>query len=119
VEDGRGKGMNLASLAKILPTDAEPIVLDLIGRIEKHRALEDDESRLVEALVRKEKRRGARVKHVWTKQEDASLLKASKMRGGVRMMAERMGMQQQVLWARLHRLRNSLNGAAKRKKVEG
>lgn len=107
----------LHNLAKLIPADGEDMLLTLISRIERLRALHDDESRLVEELVRKERRRNAkRVQRVWTHTQKAELLKASKSRGGVKKFADAHGMPDRIAW---HMLRHLRNGVTKRAKVKG
>lgn len=104
----------LLTLAKIIPAEGEGLLLELVGRIEKHRALSDDESRLVEALVRKEKRRADnRVIRVWTRQQKDELERMAKLRGGVKKFAAKHGMPDKVAWAMLRNLRNGIRNRAK------
>lgn len=107
----------IQNLAKFIPVEGEPMLLELVSRIEKLRALQDDESRLIELLVRKERRRKAiRVQRSWTITQKTDLLAASKARGGVKKFAIDHNMPERTAW---HMLRHLRNGITKRAKVKG
>lgn len=108
----------LQNLAKFIPAEGEDMLLELVGRIEKMRALLDDESILVERIIKRERdRSGIRIKkRVWTKPEKAALLKAAKLRGGVKKFALAHGIEERTAW---HMLRNLRNGMTKRLPVKG
>jgi len=107
----------IQNLAKFIPVEGEPMLLELVCRIERLRALQEDESRLVELLVRKERRRTAkRVQRTWTVLQKTELLNASKMRGGVKMFAASHNMPERTAW---HMLRHLRNGITNRPKVKG
>jgi hypothetical protein len=107
----------IQNLAKLIPAEGEADLLELVCRIEKLRALQDDESRLVEQLVKKERRRKAvRVQRVWTHTQKTALLNASKLRGGVKKFALENGMPDRTAW---HMLRHLRNGMTKKPKVKG
>lgn len=107
----------IQNLAKFIPVEGEPMLLELVSRIERLRALQDDESRLVEILVRKERRRTAkRIQRTWTVTQKTELLNASKIRGGVKRFAAMHDMPERTAW---HMLRHLRNGITKRPKVKG
>jgi hypothetical protein len=107
----------IQNLAKFIPPEGESVLLELVGRIERLRALQDDESRLVELLIRKERRRSAkRVQRQWSPSEKAELFKAGKKRGGVKAFAASHNMPELTAW---HMLRHLRNGNTKRAKVKG
>ena len=107
----------IQNLAKVIPLEGETMLLELVGRIERLRALQDDESRLVELLIRKERRRNAkRVQRRWTPAEKTALTKAGKTRGGVKVFATSHNIPESVAW---HMLRNLRNGNTKRVTVKG
>ncbi len=108
----------IQNLAKFIPVEGEPMLLELVSRIEKLRALQDDESILVERIIKRERdRSGVRIKkRIWTKTEKDNLLKASKVKGGVKKFACVHNMEERTAW---HMLRNLRNGITKRPQVKG
>lgn len=98
--------MKVESLAAMIPADAEPIVLEILDRIGKMRALHDDESKLTAALVRREKRRLPNRNHSWTRQEDRELLRAQYRPRGVIVLAEDIGVTEKAARRRLEKLRD-------------
>lgn len=111
-------GAMLHDALKAIPAEGEAMLLELVNRIERMRALRDDESILVEYIIKRERDRAKiRVtKRVWTHKQKTALLKASKARGGVKKFAFDHNMPDRVAW---HMLRNLRNGMTKRPTVKG
>jgi hypothetical protein len=97
--------MNLAGALTGIPADAEPMVLELIARIEKMRALWDDESDVIAEIVRRERRRAPRVYHTWTPAEDRKLWSRQWQKRGVIATAAEMGITETAARSRLRHLR--------------
>lgn len=108
--------MDLAGALNLIPAEAEPIVLELVGRIERLRALKDDESEMIEGIVRRERRRAPRVYHTWTPQEDRKLWATRGRTTGVVALAEQMGVTEAAVRSRLRHLRKGKRCA---QQVEG
>lgn len=91
-----------------IPPEAEQVVLTLLERLERARALEPDESHLLAGLINRQCRRARRVaplKPYWTHRDDALLLRLARRRGGVKAVSERTGRSTAAVRARLLRLR--------------
>jgi len=111
---------DLVALFKQLPSEAEPLVLELTGRIGKLRALDDDESRLLEEAIRREQRRtwqerGSQ-RHIWTPQEDKLLLHSSSY-CELKRTAELIGVTFRSAEGRLERLRKKRAGQQQLERV--
>lgn len=112
--------MKIESLAKMVPQEAEPLLIELVDRIGKLRALEDDESLLVEAVVKKQRRRTrVRTYKRWTPDDDRELLARQHRRRGVASYAHELGVTETAAWSRLRHLRNLRKGKRATKQVEG
>lgn len=111
-------GAMLHDALKTIPAEGESMLLELVNRIEKLRALHEDESKLIECIIKRERDRAkVRVtKRVWTHTQKAALLKAAKARGGVKKFAADHDMPARTAW---HMLRNLRNGMTKRLPVKG
>jgi len=87
--------MQLISIFKQLPAEAEPLVLELTGRIGKLRALDEEESKLLEEAIRRESRRNWQAKgphrHVWTAKEDRLLISHGATTRGLETIAAKIG----------------------------
>jgi hypothetical protein len=103
---------------KVIPAEGEPMLLELVCRIEKLRTLHHDESKLIECIIKRERDRAkVRVtKRVWTHTQKTALLTAAKSRGGVKKFAIDHNMPERTAW---HMLRNLRNGMTKRPSVKG
>ena len=111
--------MNMAQAQKFIPVEAEPVVLELLERLGRLRALTDDESRLTEAMVRRQRRRDPkRAYHKWTSADDRELLRVQDRPRGVADFAQRIGVSDQAAWNRLQRLRNLKRGAGAPARME-
>lgn len=88
-----------------VPPDTEGLVMQLIDRIGRCRALLADESLLLQSLINRERKRGARRYHRWSTKDDAILLRAARERGGVRKAAGEIGVAVEVARHRLRHLR--------------
>jgi hypothetical protein len=112
--------MDMGGAQKFIPAEAEPFFMELLERLGRLRALKDDESKLTEALVRRERRRAPkRAYHKWTTRDDRELLRVQSRPRGVADLAQRIGVSDQAAWNRLQRLRNLKRGAGKASRVEG
>lgn len=103
--------------------EGEVLVLELVTRIERCRALRPEESDLVAELIRREKRRAPSHTHAWTRQEDRELLRVQNRPRGVIIFAERIGVSEKAARRRLEKLlhtrRNEGKCAAVPCQVEG
>jgi len=111
--------MDMAGALNLIPAEAEPIVLELLGRINRLRSLKDDESRLTEGLVKREKRRQPSRTHVWTREDDRTLRRVQHRPRGVAEFAEKIGVSESAAWSRVQVLRHPHKRRAKTPKVEG
>lgn len=111
--------MNLVNLANLIPSEAEPLVLELVERLGKLRAHPDDESLLIESIVRKQRRRNPRTYHRWSVKEDRELLSRQHLRRGVADYAHQLGITETAAWSRLRHLRNLRKGKRMADQVEG
>lgn len=112
--------MKIETLANMIPQDGEPLLIELVDRIGKLRALDDDESRLVEAVVKKQRRRArVRTYKSWTPKEDRELLQRQHRRRGVASYAQELGVTETAAWSRLRHLRNLRKGKRGEKEVKG
>lgn len=94
-----------------IAAEGEALVLDLVERIERCRALQPEESDLVAELVRRSRRRaGKRVYRRWTKKEDDELWRRQFKALAVAQYAEMLGITQTAAWSRLRHLRNLRKG---------
>lgn len=104
----------LVRIFKQLPAEAEPLILELTSRIEKLRALDDDESRLVEEAIRREKRRTwqdkGRFRHIWTATEDLLLTTKGHTSKGLERIAIEIGVSYSAAKTRRS---NIMNGKRK------
>lgn len=98
--------------------EGEALVLDLVERIERCRALRPEESDLVAELVRREKRRAPNRSHAWTAEEDRALVKAGTKPRGVIRLAKRIGVSEKAARRRLEKLRIQGKGANPAQVVE-
>jgi len=98
--------MKIETLAKMIPQEAEPLVIELVDRIGKMRALADDESLLVETVVKKQRRRSPNFTHRWTPKEDRELLRIQFRPRGVIEFALRIGVSEKAARRRLEKLRD-------------
>lgn len=96
--------MKIDILTASITTDAEPLVLELLDRIGRARALHDDESLLVEKIVRRAKRHDPTFTHQWTRDEDRELLRAQFRPRGVIELAARIGVSEKSARRRLEKL---------------
>jgi hypothetical protein len=79
-------------------------VLDWLTEISRTRALKDEETDIIEAIVcRGHKSTGQRFR--WTVRLDLALKRASLSRGGIKRFAEKHGMSQQAAYDRLNKIR--------------
>lgn len=106
------------SLAMIGQEGGDALMIELLDRIGKHRALADDESQLLEKLVRGSPGQPS-VYHRWSRQEDRDLLRLQHRPRGVANYAAQIGVSEYAAWMRLDRLRKKLRGGAEAVKVEG
>ncbi|MEW9855918.1 hypothetical protein [Novosphingobium sp. M1R2S20] len=84
-----------------LPPEKMLSLLDEIGR---HRALTDDETDIVEAIVcRGHRSTGIRTR--WTPEMDEALLEAAKVDGGIARHAQKIGVRPMSCHMRLNKLR--------------
>lgn len=84
--------------------EGEVLVLELVTRIERCRALRPEESDLVAELIRREKRRAPSHTHAWTPKEDRELLRVQHRPRGVIIFAERIGVSEKAARRRLEKL---------------
>lgn len=110
--------MKIDILTASITTDAEPLVLELLDRIGRARALHDDESLLVEKIVRRSTR-GSRTLHKWTAEEDRELRRIQYRRRGVAEFAQRIGVSEAAAWSRLQALRYPHKRRARPIEIEG
>ena len=101
-----------------VPAGAEGVVVELLDRIGRVRSLRDDESILLEKLVRRSQR-GQRRTHKWTPENDRTLLRVQHRRRGVAKYAEEIGVSEGAAWFRLDSLRKKLRGGNDAAKVKG
>ncbi len=111
--------MDMGGAQKFIPADAEPVVLELLERLGRLRALNEDESELTEALVRRERRRAPRKSFRWGKDDNRELLRIQHRPGGIQKFADKRGITYKAAFQQLSRLRNLLRGGAKSGQVEG
>lgn len=79
-------------------------MLSLLNEIGRHRALTDDETDIVEAIVcRGHKSTG--VKQRWTPDMDEALLEAAKVDGGIARHAQSIGVRPMSCHMRLNKIR--------------
>ncbi len=79
-------------------------LLDWLTEISRHRALQDHETDVIEAIVcRGHKAQGVRFK--WNPHLDLALKRASITKGGIRRFAERHGISPQSAYDRLNKIR--------------
>ena len=91
--------------------EGEALVLDLVDRIGRCRALSPEESDLVAELVRRERRRGVkRVYRRWAKKEDEELWSRQFRARAVADYAKELGITGTAAWSRLRHLRNLRKG---------
>lgn len=93
----------IAATSTAIPVPADKLLrwLDEIGR---QRALADDETDILEALVcRGHRSSGVRTR--WTPQLDAGLLDAATVDGGIKRYAEEIGVRPMSCHMRLHKIR--------------
>lgn len=101
-----------------IEADGEALVLNLVERIERCRALRPEESDLVAELIRREKRRAPNRSHAWTAEEDKALLRAGAKPRGVIRLAKRIGVSEKAARRRLEKLRIQGKGAKPARVVE-
>lgn len=90
-----------ASVPFQVPADRLLAWLDEIGR---HRALADEETDILEALVcRGHRSSGVRTR--WTPDLDAGLLEAATVDGGIKRYADEIGVRPMSCHMRLHKIR--------------
>lgn len=112
--------MKIEALAKMIPQEGEALLIELVDRIGKMRALSDDESLLVETVVKKQCRRGqARTYKTWSAKEDRELLSRQFRRRAVAEYAITLGVTETAAWSRLRHLRNLRKSSPDRDRVEG
>ena len=85
--------------------EGESLVLELLERIERCRALRDDESDLTAELIRREKRRAPNRSHAWTAAEDRELIRVQARPRGVIRAAKKFGVSEKAARRRLEKLR--------------
>ena len=109
------------SLAMIGQEGGDALMIELLDRIGRHRALADDESQLLEKLVRRERARirPQRTTHKWTRDEDRELLRVQYRRRGVAELAIRNGVTEAAAWSRVQALRHPHKRRVKPILVEG
>lgn len=101
-----------------IEAEGEALVLSLVERIERCRALRPDESDLVAELIRREKRRAPNRSHAWTPDEDRALMRAGAKPRGVIRLAKRLGVSEKSARRRLEKLRIQGKGAKSAPVVE-
>lgn len=111
--------MNLVNLANLIPSEAEPLVLELVERLGKLRAHPDDESLLIETIVRKQRRRSPTFTHQWTRAEDRELLRIQHRPRGVIEFASRIGVSEKSARRRLEKLRDKGRCTRPAREIEG
>lgn len=80
-------------------------LLSLLDEIGRHRALSDEETDLIEAIVcRGHRTAGLRTR--WTPKLDRALLRAASQRGGIRAFADKNQMSPMAAHRRLTKLRD-------------
>ncbi len=107
------------TLAMIGQEGGDALMIELLDRIGRNRALADDESQLLEKLVRQSRTTKASVYHKWSREDDRALLRMQHRPRGVANYAKDIGVSEYAAWMRLDRLRKKLRGAGMAEKVEG
>jgi len=82
-------------------------MLSLLNEIGRHRALTDDETDIVEAIVCRG-HRSTGVRQRWTPAKDAALLEAAKVDGGIKRYAEQIGVRPMSCHMRLNKIRKGV-----------
>lgn len=111
--------MKLGDLAKLVPIEGVPMILALIGRVEELRALRDDESKLVELMVHKERRHAPRRLHKWTATDNRELLRVQHRPGGVKRFADARDITYKAAFQQLSRQRKLLRSGSSPERLEG
>lgn len=106
------------SLAMIGQEGGDAVLIELLDRLGRHRALADDESQLLEKLVRQSQATKASVYHKWSREDDRTLLRVQHRPRGVANYAKEIGVSEYAAWMRLDRLRKKLRGEGNTGKVE-
>jgi hypothetical protein len=98
----------------------EPVLIELLDRLGRLRVLHDDESGILETLIRRDQRKsGSRQLHRWTRDEDRELLRLQYRRRGVADYAVSIGVSERAAWQRLDKLRYPKKRLARPDLVEG
>lgn len=107
------------TLDRIAQDGGEALLFEVLNRLSMARTLRDDESALLEKLVRQSQVREASVYHRWTKQEDRDLLRLQHRKRGVANYAVKIGVSEYAAWMRLNRLRKRLRCGGRDSDVGG
>lgn len=110
--------MKIDILTASISSDSEPLVLELLNRLNRERSLADDESLLAERIVRRSQR-GKRTLHKWSREEDRELLRIQHRPNGVKIFAKRVGVSDAAAWSRLQVLRHPHKRRVQPVQVEG
>lgn len=97
-------GGDITGLARVITPAGDAMMLELLDRLGRQRALSEDESRLVEILVRRTARAAPTFTHQWTQAEDRELLRVQFRPRGVIIFAERIGVTEKAARRRLEKL---------------
>lgn len=111
--------MKIEPLAKMIPQEAEPLVIELVDRIGRLRSLNDDETDLVAAIIERERRRKPRRLHQWSKDDNRELLRIQHRPGGIQRFADDRGITYKAAFQQLSRLRKVFRGEGQANGVEG
>src|SRR3546814_14703234 len=110
--------MKIEPLAKMIPQEAEPLVIELVDRIGRLRSLSDDETDLVAAIVERERRRQPRRLHQWSKDDNRELLRIQHRPGGIQHFADERGLTYQAAFQQISRLRTLFHSEGGKNKPE-
>ena len=109
-------GGDITELARVITPAGDTMMLELLDRLGRQRALSEDESKLVEILVRRTTRALPRRLYRWTAKDDRILLKARHTPRGLIEAAEKLGVSEN---AARSRVRNLLKRNRSNDMVEG
>lgn len=111
--------MKIDILTASISTDSEPLVLELLDRLGRLRAHPDDESKLIETIVRRQSRRAPTFTHQWKPEEDRELLRIQHRPRGVIEFAHRIGVSEKAARRRLEKLRDKGRCTRPAREIEG
>lgn len=113
------RGGDITGLARVIPPAADPMMLELMDRLGRQRALSEDESKLVEILVRRTSRTMPRRLYQWTKDDNRELLRVQHRPGAIQAFADKRGMTYKAAFQQLSRLRKVFRGSGASEMVDG